>query len=51
MSNELKLGNLNASRDWGHAKDYVYAMWLMLQQEKPGDYCCCTGNLSHCSEI
>ena len=46
MSSELKLGNLNASRDWGHAKDYVYAMWLMLQEDKPGDYCCCTG-ISH----
>jgi len=46
LSNELKLGNLEASRDWGHAKDYVYAMWLMLQQDKPGDYCCSTG-ISH----
>ena len=46
LSNELKLGNLNASRDWGHAKDYVEAMWLMLQQDKPGDYVCSTG-ISH----
>ena len=34
----LKLGNLDAKRDWGHAKDYVRAMWMMLQQEKPDDY-------------
>jgi GDPmannose 4,6-dehydratase len=34
----LKLGNLNSKRDWGHAKDYVYGMWLMLQQDKSDDY-------------
>ena len=34
----LKLGNLNSKRDWGHAKDYVFGMWLMLQQTKPDDY-------------
>ena len=34
----LKLGNLNSKRDWGYAKDYVYGMWLMLQQDKPDDY-------------
>ena len=34
----VELGNLDAKRDWGHSKDYVYAMWLMLQQEKPDDY-------------
>jgi len=39
----LKLGNLNALRDWGHAKDFVYAMWLMLQQEKPDDFVIATG--------
>jgi len=39
----LYLGNLNALRDWGHAKDYVYMMWLMLQQEKPEDYVIATG--------
>ena len=43
LSTELKLGNLNASRDWGHAKDYVYAMWLMLQSDVPDDYVCSTG--------
>tara|TARA_B100001093_G_C26699529_1_gene958423 strand:- start:70 stop:1071 length:1002 start_codon:yes stop_codon:yes gene_type:complete len=39
----LELGNLNALRDWGHAKDYVEAMWLMLQQDKPDDYVIATG--------
>ncbi|MBX2817271.1 MAG: GDP-mannose 4,6-dehydratase [Saprospiraceae bacterium] len=39
----LYLGNLDAERDWGHAKDYVQAMWLMLQQEKPEDYVIATG--------
>ena len=34
----LELGNLDAKRDWGHAKDYVKAMWLMLQQDKADDY-------------
>ena len=46
LSNELKLGNLDASRDWGHAKDYVYAMWLMLQHNHPDDFVCSTG-VSH----
>lgn len=46
LSNELKLGNLNATRDWGHAKDYVEAMWLILQQDKPDDFVCATG-ISH----
>ena len=45
-SKKLSLGNLNASRDWGHAKDYVYAMWLILQHEKPDDFVCSTG-VSH----
>jgi GDPmannose 4,6-dehydratase len=39
----LYLGNLNAKRDWGHAKDYVKAMWLMLQQDEPDDYVIATG--------
>ncbi len=39
----LKLGNLNAKRDWGHAKDFVYAQWLMLQQDRPHDYVIATG--------
>tara|TARA_Y100000385_G_scaffold114477_1_gene118889 strand:+ start:39727 stop:40716 length:990 start_codon:yes stop_codon:yes gene_type:complete len=46
LTSELKLGNLEASRDWGHAKDYVEAMWLMLQQSKPNDFVCSTG-ISH----
>lgn len=40
---ELRLGNLNALRDWGHAKDYVEMQWLMLQQEKPEDFVIATG--------
>nr|WP_041250219.1 GDP-mannose 4,6-dehydratase [Christiangramia forsetii] len=43
MQNTLYLGNLDARRDWGHAKDYIKAMWLMLQQEKPDDYVIATG--------
>ena len=46
LSQKLTLGNLDATRDWGHAKDYVEAMWLILQQETPGDYVCSTG-VSH----
>jgi GDPmannose 4,6-dehydratase len=40
---ELRLGNLDARRDWGYAKDYVDAMWRMLQQDRPGDYVIATG--------
>jgi len=43
LQNDLKLGNLKTSRDWGHAKDYVEAMWLMLQQKKPNDFVIGTG--------
>jgi len=43
ISEELVLGNLDAMRDWGHAKDYVYGMWLMLQQDKPEDFVLATG--------
>jgi GDPmannose 4,6-dehydratase len=43
LQNILYLGNLNAQRDWGHAKDYVEAMWLILQQEKPEDFVIATG--------
>lgn len=46
LSNKLALGNLDATRDWGHAKDYVEAMWLILQRESPEDYVCSTG-VSH----
>ena len=40
---KLRLGNIDAYRDWGHAEDYVYAMWLMLQQENPDDFVVATG--------
>jgi len=43
LENKLYLGNLNAKRDWGYAKDYVKGMWQMLQQEKPDDYILATG--------
>jgi GDPmannose 4,6-dehydratase len=43
VSTALKLGNMEAKRDWGHARDYVEAMWLMLQQPKPDDYVVASG--------
>ncbi len=43
LQDKLELGNLSAKRDWGHAEDYVHAMWLMLQQDKPDDYVIATG--------
>jgi GDPmannose 4,6-dehydratase len=43
LAEELVLGNLDATRDWGHARDYVRAMWLMLQQDVPDDYVIATG--------
>ena len=46
LRDKLVLGNLDATRDWGHAKDYVKAMWLMLQQDKPDNFVCSTG-VSH----
>jgi GDPmannose 4,6-dehydratase len=46
LQDKLHLGNLDATRDWGHAKDYVKAMWMMLQTDKPDDYVCATG-ISH----
>jgi GDPmannose 4,6-dehydratase len=46
LQDKLHIGNLDATRDWGHAKDYVYAMWLMLQTDNPNDYVCSTG-ISH----
>jgi GDPmannose 4,6-dehydratase len=42
-STKLRLGNLESKRDWGHARDYVEAMWMMLQQDKPDDYVIATG--------
>jgi GDPmannose 4,6-dehydratase len=46
LQDDVVLGNLDATRDWGHAKDYVEAMWLMLQSDTPKDYVCSTG-VSH----
>ena len=46
LQDKLYLGNLDATRDWGHAKDYVEAMWMMLQTDNPDDYVCATG-ISH----
>jgi GDPmannose 4,6-dehydratase len=46
LRDKLTLGNLEATRDWGHAKDYVEAMWLILQQDNPDDFVCSTG-ISH----
>jgi GDPmannose 4,6-dehydratase len=46
LTDQLLLGNLDAVRDWGHAKDYVKAMWLILQQPEPDDFVCATG-VSH----
>jgi GDPmannose 4,6-dehydratase len=43
LAKELRLGNIDAKRDWGHAKDYVRAMWMMLQQDTPDDYVIATG--------
>lgn len=45
LQEKIYLGNLDAKRDWGHAEDYVYAMWLMLQQEKPDDFVVATGEM------
>jgi len=43
LQTELALGNLDSTRDWGHAKDYVKIMWQILQLDEPGDYVCATG--------
>jgi GDPmannose 4,6-dehydratase len=51
LQNEVYLGNLEAKRDWGHAKDYVEAMWLMLQQDKPDDYVIATGETYSVREL
>ena len=48
---KLILGNLEAKRDWGYAKDYVEAMWLMLQQDKPDDYVIATGQTHTIREL
>ena len=51
LQDKLVLGNLEAKRDWGYAKDYVEAMWLMLQQEKPDDYVIATGETHSVREL
>ena len=48
---ELVLGDLDAQRDWGYAPDFVEAMWLMLQQDEPGDYVIATGELHSVREL
>jgi GDPmannose 4,6-dehydratase len=51
LQDKVYLGNLNAQRDWGHAKDYVEAMWLILQQEEPEDYVIATGSTTEVREF
>ena len=51
LQKELRMGNLDSKRDWGFAGDYVYAMWLMLQQEKPDDYVVATGETRTVREL
>ncbi len=51
MQKELRLGNLDARRDWGFAGDYVEAMWLMLQQDEPDDYVIATGETHSVREL
>jgi GDPmannose 4,6-dehydratase len=51
LRDTLALGNLDARRDWGHARDYVRAMWLMLQQERPDDYVVATGRTASVREF
>jgi GDPmannose 4,6-dehydratase len=54
LTKELRLGNLDAERDWGYAKDYVVAMWLMLQRDQPEDYVIATGeshSVRECCEV
>jgi GDPmannose 4,6-dehydratase len=51
LAHELRLGNLDARRDWGYAGDYVRAMWLMLQQDKPDDYVIATGETHSVREL
>jgi GDPmannose 4,6-dehydratase len=51
LQHELVLGNLDSKRDWGYAGDYVQAMWLMLQQDEPGDYVIATGETHSIGEL
>src|SRR5262249_48064578 len=51
LARELRLGNLEARRDWGHARDYTHAMWRMLQQEAPEDYVIASGETHSIREL
>lgn len=51
LDSKISLGNIDAKRDWGHARDYVYAMWLMLQQDTPDDYVIATGKSTSVREM
>jgi GDPmannose 4,6-dehydratase len=51
LAQELRMGNMDAERDWGHARDYVRAMWLMLQQDTPDDYVVATGRTTTVREM
>jgi GDPmannose 4,6-dehydratase len=51
LQKELRLGNIDAKRDWGHARDYVKAMWLMLQQDEPDDFVIATGRTTTVREM
>ncbi|CAG1772734.1 partial GDP-mannose 4,6-dehydratase, partial [uncultured bacterium] len=51
LANELRLGNMDAKRDWGYAGDYVEAMWLMLQQSEPDDYVVAMGETHSVEEF
>ena len=51
LQSKLYLGNINAKRDWGFAGDYVEAMWLMMQQDTPGDYVISTGETHSVKEF
>jgi GDPmannose 4,6-dehydratase len=51
LESKLELGNINAQRDWGHAKDYMKAAWLMLQQDKPDDYVIATGKVHSIKQL
>ena len=51
VANKLALGNVHAKRDWGHAKDYVEAMWMMLQQDEPDDYLIATGRTTSVEDM
>jgi GDPmannose 4,6-dehydratase len=51
LAGELRLGNIDVRRDWGHARDYVRAMWMMLQQDQPADYVVATGRAATVREV